>query len=785
MHWFDWLITITPMIPILWMAIYSRKYVRGVADYLAAGRVAGRYVLTNGGMMMGASALGVVAGVEVCYQTGYAVGFWGAIVTPIGLFLGLLGYCSYRFRETRSLSFGQFIEMRYSRSLRVIASFIRTTSEIAANAIAPAIVANFFIYYLGLPRALRLWGGVEVPVFALLVGIFLTMCVIIMWTGGRVGLLITDALQALLSYPVFCVIVAYICLTYDWDAVIAPTLLDRVPGESFLNPYNIASLRDFNVFATVVGICSGILNRAVWIGNDASTCARSAHEGKMAGVMGAWSGGFFGMMSMLIGVMLIVLMTHANFADTSHAIRLQLSREVAAEVVADSATRAALDSRLAGLPAQRHIIGSDAPLSQSGNMDTAFLLTARETFAPEGASSEKKAEGNALFQKFRSLYNQMMLPVALRNVLPVGVTGLFCVLMIMLMLTTDASRIFNSSSTLVQDVVVPLFKRPPSTGRHLLLLRVASVATALLFFVASLFFTNVDYINMYLTIVCAIWMGGAGSIMTFGLYSRFGNTAGAIGSLAFGTGGALLGLFCQYKWAGLIYPWLERHGQVEAVGNFLRNASAPLDPWVRWEMSAVKFPVNAYEVFAMTMISSVLAYIVCSYLWRWLTHGELFNLERMLHRGMYAVEGEGGEGGEGRRGGRRVAGSWTLRSVFGKLVGITPEYTRGDRIMAWAVVIWSLGWGWGCCFLGIVVWNAIHPWPDDWWSMKFFITSICLGMLVGVVTTVWFFIGGVRDMVALFRDLDRRVDDPLDNGVVVGRVSLADKAAFGKRVARD
>ena len=37
MHWIDWLITLLPLTFILGFAFYSRYYVHGVADYLAAG----------------------------------------------------------------------------------------------------------------------------------------------------------------------------------------------------------------------------------------------------------------------------------------------------------------------------------------------------------------------------------------------------------------------------------------------------------------------------------------------------------------------------------------------------------------------------------------------------------------------------------------------------------------------------------------------------------------------------------------------------------------------------
>ena len=44
------------------------------------------------------------------------------------------------------------------------------------------------------------------------------------------------------------------------------------------------------------------------------------------------------------------------------------------------------------------------------------------------------------------------------------------------------------------------------------------------------------------------------------------------------------------------------------------------------------------------------------------------------------------------------------------------------------------------------------------------------------ITSVWFGIGGVVDLVQLFRDLKTRIINPLDDGRVEGNMSLADKA---------
>ena len=137
MTWVDWLIVIVPILVLIGMSMYSKKYIRGVADYLAAGRVAGRYVLSVGDTMAALSVISLVAGTEQYCQMGFAVGFWGSIATPISIFLSLSGFVVYRWRQTRCLSFGQFIELRYgSRFFRVFCAVVRSLAEMITNAIA-------------------------------------------------------------------------------------------------------------------------------------------------------------------------------------------------------------------------------------------------------------------------------------------------------------------------------------------------------------------------------------------------------------------------------------------------------------------------------------------------------------------------------------------------------------------------------------------------------------------------------------------------------------------------
>lgn len=91
-------------------------------------------------------------------------------------------------------------------------------------------------------------------------------------------------------------------------------MIDRADGESFISPFDIERLRDFNIFALVVTILGSVMNKASWIGNDTTTSGRTPHEQKMTGILGTWRSLFAGLMMLLIAVMIIALMAHRKFA---------------------------------------------------------------------------------------------------------------------------------------------------------------------------------------------------------------------------------------------------------------------------------------------------------------------------------------------------------------------------------------------------------------------------------------------------------------------------------------
>ena len=238
MTWYDWLILILPVCFVMYMGFYTRRYVRGVSDFLSAGRLCGRYVISMGDVANSLSIIGLVGYIEMRYKTGFSVGFWSSVLAPLWIVLGLTGYIAYRFRETRAMSLGQFLEMRYSRRFRIVAAGLRSLAEMLANMIMPAIAARFFIQMLDLPQTYHVLG-LELSTYVSLMVLFLTLAISLICFGGTLALVITDTIQGMILYPAIACFVVFLFWKFSVGGEIMPVMADRVAGESFINPYDI------------------------------------------------------------------------------------------------------------------------------------------------------------------------------------------------------------------------------------------------------------------------------------------------------------------------------------------------------------------------------------------------------------------------------------------------------------------------------------------------------------------------------------------------------------------
>jgi hypothetical protein len=208
-----------------------------------------------------------------------------------------------------------------------------------ANIIMPAIAARFFIYYLGLPEKVS-FAGITIPTFMIIVAVTLFLAITIIYVGGTLSITITDTVQGLLFFPIVLLFIGYVLYKFSWSNEIVHVLSDRAAGESFLNPYDLSKLRNFNLFMLVVQWCAMFLHTASGLCSGGSNSAISAHESKMASILGAWRGAFTTVFFVLIAVAIVTIMNHPNFARDAKIIRDSISQKVANELIQDTKKRA-------------------------------------------------------------------------------------------------------------------------------------------------------------------------------------------------------------------------------------------------------------------------------------------------------------------------------------------------------------------------------------------------------------------------------------------------------------
>lgn len=360
---------------------------------------------------------------------------------------------------------------------------------------------------------------------------------------------------------------------------------------------------------------------------------------------------------------------------------------------------------------------------------------------------------------FETIFGQMRVPRALRDMLPVGITGVFCAFCIFMMISTDTTYMHSWGSIIVQDIIMPIRGKPQTPRQDLRLLRISIFGVALFAWFFSFLFSQVDYIFMFFAITGAIWTGGAGPCIVGGLYWNRATTAGAFTALFVGSSTAVSGIILQKIWAPMIYPWLEATDRLAGFTRFIENVSKPLEPLIVWRVIPEKFPINSQEILLAGLLTSISLFVIVSLL----TCKEPFNMDLLLHRGKYRRADEP----------EVIKTKLTWKNALRKTIGLNEGYSKGDRLLAWSSFTYGIVWAFGS-FLVIVIWNLISPWPDQWWANWWGIEKIWVTGVIGIVSTVWFLIGGTIDLRRLFQRLETKEVNMLDDGRVVNHLNADD-----------
>jgi SSS family solute:Na+ symporter len=307
--WIDLLIVAAPLAVILFVAMRVRAHAKSVADFLAAGRVAGRYLISNARGAAQFGAITAVAFFEKIYHAGFAITWWEAVQAPALLLLAMSGFVLYRYRETRALTLAQFFEARYSKNFRVFAGFVTFLSGVMNFGIFPAVSARFMVYFCGLPTTV-----LGVPTFAIIMAVYLSLALALTLSGGQLTILVVDCLEGMLSYVFYLVVMVTLLCVLRWDQI-AGALASAPAGESLLNPFDAGKVQDFNLWFVLIGIFGSVYGAIGWQGTQGfNAAAASPHEAKMGGILGQWRTFARVMMFNFFAVCAFVFLRHPDFA---------------------------------------------------------------------------------------------------------------------------------------------------------------------------------------------------------------------------------------------------------------------------------------------------------------------------------------------------------------------------------------------------------------------------------------------------------------------------------------
>ena len=682
----DWLIVLISFAGMVLAVNTTKGLMKSVSDFLAAGRSAGRYVVSISSGIAGLGAISVVSFLEMGYVSGFAMAWWGFSSALIILFITVSGWVIYRFRSTRCLTLPQFFEIRYSRRFRIFTGIVAFGAGIINFGIFPAVGAQFFMHYCGLPESI-----LGFPVFPLVMIFLLSISLYFVYTGGQIAVIIADFFQGVFVNIIFMAMIIFLFISVGWDQITeameqTPVKLaqeeiietrsnlsfsklteaeqnikiekinEKYENSSRINPFKTSHVEDFNFWYFLIGIIGVMYGTMSWQGSQAyNASAKSAHEAKMGGVLTGFRGIPQALFFLFAPITIYVFMNHVDYQSLAVSVNASIDQ-----------------------------LATD------------------------------------------SLRTQLRAPLVLSKVLPVGLLGAFAALMLAAFISTHDTYLHSWGSILIQDVVMPFRDKPFDKETHLKVLRYSIFGVAIFIFLFSLLFQQNQKIALFFAITGAIFASGSGAVIIGGLYWKKGTTAAAWTAMSTGAIIAVGGLIVQKVDPG----WLADTSLTVGLKNtitFLAN-------------------INGQVYWAIGMGASTLSYIAVSLLGKQTN----FNMDKLLNRGNYVIEGE-----------MEIVNEAPERGW--KMLGMGKEFTMGDKFIYIVNYIWTFSWT--ILFIVGTVYNLYYDVSDTSW-MTFWKYYLFINIGMAMISIIWFTWGGFKDLNVMMTKLRSDERDHKDDGWV-------------------
>lgn len=256
----DWSIVVAYLLGTLWIALYVRRHVRDMDDYVVAGR--GLRSSLAVATMIG-SELGLVT-VMYASQKGFTGGFAAfhiALVAGIvTLIVGLTGFIVVPLRRLGVMTIPEFYEIRFGRGVRILGGLILALAGILNMGLFLKAGSIFVAGLTGLS------GAVELK---LVMTALLLLVLVYVILGGMIAVVVTDYVQFVVLSLGMLVACGLAFRQLGWKELVAA--VTEVHGPAGFDPFDGAGFG--TSYVVWMMFTAGLVSSAIWQTAVARACS--------------------------------------------------------------------------------------------------------------------------------------------------------------------------------------------------------------------------------------------------------------------------------------------------------------------------------------------------------------------------------------------------------------------------------------------------------------------------------------------------------------------------------
>ncbi len=512
---YDWLIVVAYIIIGTIPGFLLRKYIRGQAEFLVAGRTLSVFLATA---TLTATEMGLVT-VMYFAQSGFLNGFSaftiGIIALCTTMFVGLTGFLVAGFRASGVTTFAEYYEKRYSRGVRLLGGLILACAGILNYGVFLRVEAEFVRIVTGIPDMVlsspTAGWSVSVPSLELVMTALVILVLGYTLLGGMVSVVVTDYIQ-------------FVVLTLGMGITTWLVLTNPETG-------GVAGIaRAVREFRPVAGM------------NPFTTATRSVSAGEIA----IGLGGIYVAWQILHWTASSCWQTSAfrtAAADSPRTVKLMWS------LSAINYFGRAIIPMLWGVAALAYFVnqgvdldnwdaarGTPATLANYHGSQSASPAAMREAGAGTAPDQPPPILRGWESDKPSARALQAM-PRYMERIIPSGVIGLLVAGMLAALMSTHSAYLLSWSGVLAEDLLAPLLR---SVGIHLgdrtrlWITRFFILCLGVYLVTFGLWYKTKTDIWTFLAVTGTMYFAGAATLLAFGLYWKRANVGGAFGALIAG-----------------------------------------------------------------------------------------------------------------------------------------------------------------------------------------------------------------------------------------------------------